>query len=142
MTIHKATPYLFFDGTAEAAVRLYEKALGAKTEALQRYADVPGGAAPSAPEDKGRVMHALLRVGGAELMVSDMPHGRPSPVGSNVQVCLDYDDVAEMTRAFDALAATGKVIMGLHDTFWGAKFGALVDAFGIPWMFNCTTAPR
>ena len=27
--------------------------------------------------------------------------------------------------------------MPMQDTFWGAKFGMLTDAFGIHWMFNC-----
>jgi len=25
----------------------------------------------------------------------------------------------------------------LADTFWGARFGTLTDAFGVQWMFNC-----
>jgi PhnB protein len=31
----------------------------------------------------------------------------------------------------------GKVNMALNDTLWGARFGMLVDEFGIHWMFNC-----
>jgi len=27
--------------------------------------------------------------------------------------------------------------MPLEDTFWGARFGMLVDKFQINWMFNC-----
>ena len=27
--------------------------------------------------------------------------------------------------------------MPLEQTFWAAKFGMLVDRFGIPWMINC-----
>jgi PhnB protein len=41
-----------------------------------------------------------------------------------------------MAGKFDALAAGGKVSMPLQDTFWGARFGMLTDAFGIHWMFN------
>jgi uncharacterized glyoxalase superfamily protein PhnB len=26
--------------------------------------------------------------------------------------------------------------MGVHDTFWGAKFAMLTDAFGIRWMLS------
>ena len=29
--------------------------------------------------------------------------------------------------------------MSSGDTFWGAKFGMLTDAFGVRWMFNCET---
>jgi len=31
----------------------------------------------------------------------------------------------------------GQVTMPLQDTFWGARFGMLTDAFAIRWMFNC-----
>ena len=54
-----------------------------------------------------------------------------------IQVCLDFDDVADMTGRFEALASGGKVTMPLQDTFWGARFGMLTDAFGVNWMFNC-----
>lgn len=29
-----------------------------------------------------------------------------------------------------------RVIMPLENTFWGARFGMLIDRFGISWMFN------
>ena len=141
MAIKKLNPYLNFDGTAEKAIKLYETALGARTETIMRFGDLPpgpGGTAP-APEHKNRVMHALLHVGGGAIMISDTMPGHPLPIGTNVHVTLDFDDAVEMGRAFEALSAGGKITMPLHDTFWGAKFGMLVDAFGIPWMFNCDT---
>jgi histidinol phosphatase-like PHP family hydrolase len=49
---------------------------------------------------------------------------------------LDFDDAADMTKKFEALSAGGGVTMPLQDTFWGARFGMLTDAFGIKWMFN------
>jgi PhnB protein len=85
------------------------------------------------------VIHALLRFDEAVVMVSDVPADMPATAGDNVQVNLDFDDVEDMTRKFDALAATGRVKMGLHDAFWGARFGMLVDEFGIHWMFHCAT---
>lgn len=139
MSIKQATPYLFFAGTAEQAVRLYERTLGAKTEGLMRYGDMPGGADKCQPEDLQRVMHAEVHLGGAMVMVSDVTSERPVPAGGQVNIVLEFDDVDEMTRRFEALAASGKVTMALHDTFWGAKFGALTDEVGIEWMFNCPT---
>ena len=29
------------------------------------------------------------------------------------------------------------ISLPLQDMFWGAKFGKLVDKFGVSWMFNC-----
>ena len=50
---------------------------------------------------------------------------------------LDFDDATDMKKKFDALSVDGKVTVPLADTFWGATFGMLTDAYGISWMFNC-----
>ena len=140
MAIKSLNPYLNFAGAAAQAIKLYEIALGAKVEQLSRYGDTPG--MDIAPEHKQRVMHALLRLGEGTLMISDAPPGMPVPNQSNAHVALHFDDVQELTRKFEALAADGQVTMPLQDTFWGAKFGMLTDAYGIRWMFNCETKPR
>ena len=90
-----------------------------------------------APENRSRVMHALLRIGEGEIMMSDTQPGMPVATESNVHITLHFDDVADMTKKFEALAAEGKVTLPLQDTFWGARFGILTDAFGVRWMFNC-----
>lgn len=137
MPIRKLNPYLNFNGTAAKAIKLYETALGAKAENVMPWTDVPGQA-PN-PETKDRLMHAVLRIGEGVVMLSDSRPDAPVTVGSNVHVTLDFDDAAEMARKFDALAVGGKVTMPLQDTFWGAKFGMLTDAYGVAWMFNCET---
>jgi len=38
------------------------------------------------------------------------------------------------------LAENGIVQMPIQQTFWAARFGMLVDQFGIPWMVNCEKA--
>ncbi len=84
-------------------------------------------------------MHASLRIDDAVIMMSDTMPDRPVTSGGNVHVSLTCNDVADLTKKFDGLAAGGRVTMPLQDAFWGAKFGMLTDAFGIPWMFNCDT---
>jgi PhnB protein len=135
MAIKKVNPYLNFNGTAEKAIKLYETALGAQADNVMRFGDAPNMDIP--PDQKGRVMHAQLHLGSGVVMLSDTMPGKPVTAGSNSHVCLDFDDPADMRRKFDALAAGGQVTMPLQDTFWGAKFGMLTDAFGIQWMFNC-----
>ncbi|MFW5877432.1 MAG: VOC family protein [Myxococcota bacterium] len=142
MSVQQLTPYLFFDGTADRALELYAQALDAKVEGLLRYEEMPEGVDTCPPEDKKRVMHALVHVGEARLMVSDVPSSRPEPAGGNVQIVVDFDDADEMARKFHALAASGTVHMALHDAFWGAKFGMLQDEFGIHWMFSCANESR
>jgi PhnB protein len=134
MSIKQLNPYLIFNGTAEQAIRLYERALGARTEGLMRYREVPGE--KTAPEYADRVIHADLQIGGGHVMVSDAGPGSAVPNDTNVHVCLHFEDVADLERKFQALAAGGQVTMPLADTFWGARFGMLTDACGVRWMFN------
>ncbi|MEO8185410.1 MAG: glyoxalase/bleomycin resistance/extradiol dioxygenase family protein [Deltaproteobacteria bacterium] len=84
-----------------------------------------------------RVLHALLRIGAGLIMISDTQPGMPLALGSNVHICLDFDDPKDMAGKFDALGSGGKVTVPLQDTFWGERFGMLTDAYGINWMFNC-----
>jgi PhnB protein len=135
MSIKKLNPYLLFNGTAEKAIKLYETALGAKIERIGRFGDIPGMDIPA--EHKSRVMHAVLHIGEGVVMISDSQPHTPVPTEGNVKVSLDFDDPADLSRRFDALAAGGTVEMPVQDTFWGAKFGMLTDAYGVRWMLNC-----
>jgi PhnB protein len=135
MAIKSASPYLNFNGTAERAIKLYEGALGAKSDNVMRFGDAVGMDVPS--DAKNRIMHARLHLDGAVIMLSDTTPSMSPPAGNNVHVSLDCDDVDDMRKKFEALSAGGKVTMPLQDTFWGATFGMLTDAFGINWMFNC-----
>jgi PhnB protein len=139
MAIKKINPSLTFDGKAVKAIKLYEQALGAKVEKLMRFGDAAAMGHPCPDAYKDRVMHAILRIGEEMLMVMDAPPDVPVPTTSNVQVTLDLDDPVDMTKRFDALATGGAVRVAPHDAFWGAKFGMLIDAFGISWIFNCQT---
>ncbi|HEX7507957.1 MAG TPA: glyoxalase/bleomycin resistance/extradiol dioxygenase family protein, partial [Polyangia bacterium] len=132
--IRKLNPYLNFNGTADKAIKLYERALGAKTDKIMHFGDV--AEMKVAPEHRDRVIHAVLYIGEGVVMLSDTMPNQPAPTETNTHVILDFDDTADMTKKFDALAVGGTVVMPLQDTFWGAKFGMLKDAFGISWMFN------
>jgi PhnB protein len=137
MAIKQLNPYLTFNGTAAKAIKLYETALGAKTENVMPWAEAPG--TQVTPDTKDRVMHARLRIGDGVMMLSDSQPGQPATPGTSVHVTLDFDDATDMARKFEALSTGGKITMPLQDTFWGAKFGMLTDAYGVSWMFNCQT---
>jgi PhnB protein len=136
MSIKKLNPYLNFDGSAEKAIELYQSALGAKLEGpIGRFGEVLSMEVP--PQHKNRVMHAALQIGEGVIMISDSMPGQPVSAGNSVHVALHFDAVGDMSKKFDALSAGGKVVMPLNDTFWGARFGMLTDAYGIHWMFSC-----
>jgi PhnB protein len=141
MSIRQLNPYLHFNGDADQAIRLYERALGARTEQLSRWSEAPGSMQVN-PQDKNRVMHATLSIGEATVMLADAPSDHPAPRQSNVQLSLAFSDVAELEQRFAALAAGGQVELPPQDMFWGARFGMLTDAHGIRWMLSCELGQR
>lgn len=127
--------YLHFDGQCEAAFRFYQRCLGGEVTIMQTYGDSPMRE-HTPPETHGRVMHTRLAVGQQVLMGADAPPGR----GERAQgfaVSIGVDDPAEADRVFHALAEGGTVQLPIQQTFWAARFGMVVDRFGIPWTINC-----
>ena len=136
------TPYLAFDGKTREAFAFYEKALGAKIQAMLRYADVPQPTAPAEGCDGGMpsgdgIMHAcLVMPGGAMLFAGDAPPGRPYEGIKGNMLALQFDTVAEAQRVFDALSQGGSVTMPMMPSFWAKTFGMLTDRFGVSWAVN------
>jgi PhnB protein len=132
------SPYLLFNGQCEAAFKFYEKCLGGKIEAIMTFAQSP--MAQQVPAEWGsKVMHARMNIDGMILLGSDPPHGHyQQPQGFSVS--LSVKDPAETERIFHELEQNGKVTMPIQKTFWSARFGMLVDQFGIPWILNCEQA--
>jgi len=132
MTIKSLNPYINFNGNAAQAIKFYEQALGAVSERVMHFDQAPG-MEPS-PENKQRILHCQLTIGSAVLMVSDSMPNQQGPTDSNMHVVLHFSDEADLNARFAALSEGGKVSFPVHDAFWGAKFGMLVDKFGVPWM--------
>jgi PhnB protein len=130
--------YLTFDGNCRQAMQFYHKCLGGELQML------PFSEAPfeSPAEAKDRIIHARITNGAAILMASDTMPGMPVNQGNNFSVSINCSSADEVERLFNALAEKGKVIMAVHDAFWGARFGMLTDQFGINWMFNFEQAKR
>ena len=134
----QSNTYLFFDGECEAAFKFYEQCLGGKIDAMMTYGDAPMSEEfPS--EQRDRIMHANLTVGGMVLMGSDTPPDSfKKPQGFSVN--LQFDDRVEAERIFQKLAENGTVKMPFQETFWSTRFGMLVDQFGTPWMIDVQPA--
>ena len=123
--------YITFNGECREAMTFYADALDAELHLME------GEDAPGAPADfAGRIMHARLHKGSAVLMASDSRVDHPATVGTNFSVSIECEDAAEQDRFFTALSEGGKVTMPLQEMFWGARFGMLIDKFGVNWMFN------
>ena len=63
-------PYLSFEGRADEAIEFYKKAIDAKVDMLMRFKEAPDQSMVT-PESKDKVMHAALRAGDTQLLMSD-----------------------------------------------------------------------
>jgi uncharacterized glyoxalase superfamily protein PhnB len=120
--MHTITPHLVC-ANASAAIAFYRQAFDA--EELMRL-----------PMPDGKIGHAMLRIGDSMLMLADeFPHWEShSPAtlrGSPVTIHLSVPDVDGCFE--QAVAAGAAVRMEPADTFWGDRYGVLVDPFGHHW---------
>src|SRR5437762_12187011 len=108
---------------ATKAIEYYKKAFGAKEVSV-----MPGGA--------GMIMHAELRIGDSNIMLSDeFPHfgcvGPQTLSGTTVTIHLYVPDVDATLK--QAEAAGGKISVPAQDMFWGDRNGRIEDPFGHSW---------
>jgi PhnB protein len=128
-------PYLSFKGDCEDAFRFYGKCLGGETGAIFRYGGSPTEHLVSA-DWSNKVMHGSVTIANQVLMGADVePDRYEAPTGFSLSV--QIASVADAERIFRELADDGRVVMPLEKTFWAARFGMVVDRFGIPWSINC-----
>ena len=117
----QVNPYLFYNGNCEAALKFYEKALGADIEAMLTYGTGPAEM-PIPPDYKNKVMHARITIDGEVIMASDAPPGHfHQPQG--FAVSLQVEDPVDAERRFKALAEGGSINMPFGKTFFSKGFG-------------------
>jgi PhnB protein len=134
----KLNTYLTFNGTCADALKFYERCIGGKIQAMMTHGESPM-AQNVAPEWRDKVIHAVLAIGDQVLMASDAPPQMyEKPQGFSVS--LTVPKPADAERVFSALSEKGSVRMPLQQTFFSARFGMVVDQFGIPWMINSEQA--
>ncbi|MFZ6639607.1 VOC family protein [Undibacterium sp. TC4M20W] len=127
---------LAFGGHSEAAIKFYEKALGAEVLVMMRWKDSPDPGLRKVSSDPDKIMHASFRIGNTTLMASDGIETLAHPDIKGVTLNLEAKDDAEAQKLFAALSDGGKVQMPLAKAFWTSLSGMVIDRFGVPWMIN------
>lgn len=134
--VARVQPYLFFKGRCDEALAFYKTTLGAELLPLMRFSDNPEPPQPGKKlpaEWSNKVMHASMRIGETEVMVSDgMPGGDANFQGVSLTIAVDTP--ADADRIYTALAKGGKIQMPIGKTFFSPRFGAVKDKFGVSWM--------
>jgi PhnB protein len=126
-------PYIDFGGKCREAMTFYKDVFGGELvfSSFGEFGmDMPN-------EMKNLVMHSELKANGLILHASDgQPHHRATH-GNNVSLSLQITQADEQTRIFDGLAQGGQVLQPLTNSPWGARFGMVIDRYGLQWMLNC-----
>jgi len=119
------TPYLAVHD-AEAAIKFYTKAFGARELLRQKSPD-------------GKILHSRLKIGDSIVMISDI-YGDDTPGsttprdGPFITLHLYLSNVNALWAK--AVRAGATVEMPLDDMFWGERYGQLEDPFGHHWSLS------
>jgi PhnB protein len=127
-------PYLITNGNGAEAVAFYKEILGAEVLALMTFAESPEQPeTPMTEEEKSMIMHAHLKVGSADLMLSDSPVGMPCTAGDNTAIAVHTDSAAHAEHLYSHLKSGGRELMKIQKTFFSSMYGVVTDRFGVTW---------
>jgi PhnB protein len=125
---------LNFYGRTEEAVGFYCKAIEAETVFLMRFRERPDPCELK-PGTEDKIFHATVRIGSSEIMASDCgcenSEGQGAFAGFSLALEVETPEKAE--RFFAALSEGGQVQIPLVQTFFGSRYGIVVDRFGVSW---------
>lgn len=117
------TTQLFFNGNCRQAIDFYKRAFDASV--VGNIAFAPDG---------NTVMHAMIRIGDTNLMMSDaFPEGFGAGPVKHVNASL-FMYVDDCDAVYNQAVGEGcTVVHEMMDTFWGDRMGNIKDPFGHYW---------
>ncbi|MBU8879885.1 VOC family protein [Bacillus sp. FJAT-29790] len=134
---NQATPYLTFNGNAREALEYYKEIFEGEIFGIQTFGEADF---PTPPEADDKVMHAEFKKDNLFLMVSDAFLSDSVQAGNNISLALELESEEEIQKLYARLSQKGTVLMELQDTFWGAKYAKVKDAYDVIWDLNFTKA--
>jgi PhnB protein len=139
----KISPYLMFNGEAEAAANFYASVLDGTIENLTRYGDFPPvEGAPALPaEYLQRIGHCCIaspHFPCGTLGISDTVMGDTLSFGNGYMLTLSTDSVTKAETLWGRLSDGAQRIMSpLSEPFFAKRYGELTDRFGVQWAVMC-----
>lgn len=129
-TMTQMSLYLWFPGTARAALEHYREVFGGEL-VLHSFADMQRTDGPA-----DAIGHGML-TGTVPLYATDAVADEATVQMDGVSVALlGTADAATLTRWFEGLADGGTVIDPLQERPWGASDGQVRDRFGVRWLIG------
>jgi len=134
---------LNFYGRTEEAVNFYGRTIEAETLFMMRFRDCPDRT-QWRPGMEEKIFHATFRIGSTEVMASDCGCEKSTTetefAGFSLALRVEAPEKAE--RFFAALSVGGCIEMPLQETFFAARYGIIVDRFGISWKIMAESRPQ
>ncbi|WP_434355295.1 VOC family protein [Parasalinivibrio latis] len=127
-------PHITFSGKCREALQFYCACFDGEVILMQTFDDAP---VELLEVDSNRIMHAEFESSGISFMASDGMVDEPIAGSGSVALAINFCEPDEQDKVFAALSHGGQVIMPLSEMFWSARFGQVVDKYGIRWMLNC-----
>jgi PhnB protein len=131
------SPYLYFRGACEEALRFYQACGLGEIRLLRRY-----DGTPLAERDGGawrdKVLHSMFEGPGLRLYAAD---GADSEPMKGCALLVEIDDPAAANALFLALSDGGRVTVPFAKQFWGDHYGNFTDRFGVQWAVNSAADP-
>ena len=125
---------LNFYGRTEEAVQFYGRTIEAETLFLMRFRDCPDRS-QLRPGMEEKIFHATFRIGSTEIMASDCGCENPptETIFAGFSLALRVETPEKAERFFAALSEGGRIQIPLLETFFAARYGIVIDRFGISW---------
>ncbi|MGA7121617.1 MAG: VOC family protein [Polyangiaceae bacterium] len=125
----RMTPYLYFKGQCESALRFYEACGLGQIRELRRYEGTPLGERESGAW-RDRVLHSVFEGPSLRLCASD---GSDSEPMKGCALFVEFEDGESAKTLFESLSAGGRVTVPFKMQFWGDQYGNFTDKFGVQW---------
>jgi PhnB protein len=128
----QVTPYLYFLGACEDALKFYQSCGIGEIRLLWGYEGTP-----MAERDGGvwrdKVLHSLFEGPGLRLFAGDGPDSEPMKGSA---LLIEENDLEKAQTLFATLSAGGRVTVSFKQQSWGDTYGNFTDKFGVQWAVN------
>ena len=124
----KATPFLMFQGQAQAALAFYREIFPDFEQLLHQE--------HSSGDMAGQVAMARIRIGGQEIMLNDSPPVHAFTFTPSASIFVECDDEAQLRDLAQKIGEGERVMMAIDNYGFSTLFTWVADPFGVSWQLN------
>jgi predicted 3-demethylubiquinone-9 3-methyltransferase (glyoxalase superfamily) len=124
----KATPFLMFQGEAQAALAFYRTTFPDFEQLLLQEHPVGDMA--------GQVAMARIRIGGQDIMLNDSPPVHAFTFTPSSSIFVECDDEAQLRELAGKIGGGERVMMPVDNYSFSTLFAWVADPFGVSWQLN------